>query len=242
MQQRLEALQREYDHLVATVQGAQDRGDAEERGRRAAEAALEPLRRELERARARAGEEAGPLRAELARAEEEVGGLREENARLRGQVDRLQEQARAARRESAASVVSLGGVGVGVGEVERLRAELQTYRDMVRSQEQGFSLVYVKEVNHPKRYLVIGNGTNLDVSLAGWSLQARSNPEVSFDLPDDSGIGAHGSLTVWWGGEGEGDEALQYKARPNARNIYWEERCVLCLHVVFLQWAVHKDY
>ncbi len=217
MEQELAALKKTYDDLFATCQGVGGERDAEERQRRAAQQELGAVRRELERA------------------ERAATALEGEKGALQGQVQQLQEQVRQARRESAASALSLGSAAVlphaaasrePGAEVERLREEVQTYRNMLRGQEHGFSLVYVKEVNHPKRYLVIGNGTNLDVSLAGWSLQARSNPEVSYELPDDAGLSAHGQLLVWWG---DGAEARQYKAKPNARNYFWEERCVAVL-------------
>jgi hypothetical protein len=220
-QQELEKLKKDYDQLHATLQATGDARDREEGKRRAAQAELATAKGELERAEA----VVVALEGEKRELQERVEGLEElrRQEAAQQQVQQQQQQQQARRESSVLSLGSAAGVGAAPSreELERMRVELQTYRNMVRSQEQGFSLVYVKEVNHPKRYLVVGNGTNLDVSLAGWTLQARSNPEVSFDLPDDAGLSAHGTLLVWWG---DGAEARQYKARPNARNYFWEER------------------
>lgn len=231
-------MQKEQDELVATLQHTGMDRDHQQRQREAAEDALAAVRRQLEAAKGEveeAREEKLRLHAQVAALQGQVQWQEQQLQQrqlLQQQQQQQQPQPQQGRRESTASALSLGSARAPFASREaELEAELQVYKNMLRSQELGFSLVYVREVHHPKRYIVVANGTNLDVSLAGWSLQARSNPEeVSYEFPDAADLAACGSLHVWWGGEGE---ALQYKARPNRRNFYWEERCVsLCMCLV----------
>jgi len=109
-------------------------------------------------------------------------------------------------------------------ENAELHREMETYRELAASQDQQFSLVYIQEVNTHDDYLMIGNRTNLDVSLAGWSLagalsaDGQGNYESQFEFPEDLMLSAGSVVTVWWG-----PKNLRYKLQPTRGNVFWEE-------------------
>lgn len=104
-----------------------------------------------------------------------------------------------------------------------LQREIETYRELAASQDLQFSLVYIQEVNTYEDYLVIENRTNLDVSLAGWSLAGALSSdgtgeyEMKFDFPDELMLSAGSKVTVWWG-----PKNLGFKLHPTRGNVYWE--------------------
>jgi len=104
-----------------------------------------------------------------------------------------------------------------------LQREMDTYRELAASHDQQFSLVYIQEVNTQEDYLVIENRTNLDVSLAGWSLAGAlswdgdGNYENQFEFPEELMLSAGSRVTVWWG-----TKNLRYKLQPTRGNVYWE--------------------
>lgn len=107
-------------------------------------------------------------------------------------------------------------------ELEELKKKVKQYEDLIQSSEKGYSLVYIKEMDTVRDYILIENRTNMDISLANWSLSVPGT-DFAYELPEDEMLCMHAAAKVYWGAKN-----VAIKIGPRRRgHMFWDDRLVI---------------